>query len=39
MSWKEEYRRMLTDPADAVKCVRAGMRVYIHPGCAELVGR
>src|SRR3569832_1849451 len=22
-------------PADAMRCVESGMRVYIHPGCAE----
>ena len=35
MSWKEDYRRKVKSPAEALGCVRSGMRVYIHPGCAE----
>ena len=33
--WLEEYRRKLTTPAEALKVVNSGDRVYIHPGCAE----
>src|SRR5512146_3143612 len=35
MSWQVEYKRKLMNPQDAVRCVESGMRVYIHPGCAE----
>ncbi len=35
MSWREEYRRKLMSADEALRCVRSGMRVYIHPGCAE----
>lgn len=35
MTWNDAYRRKLTTPTDAVRCVSSGMRVYIHPGCAE----
>src|SRR5512135_861590 len=35
MSWDVDYKRKLMSPADAVRCVESGMRVYIHPGCAE----
>ena len=35
MSWDVDYKRKLMTPADAVRCVESGMRVYIHPGCAE----
>jgi len=35
MSWDVDYKRKLMNPADAVRCVESGMRVYIHPGCAE----
>ena len=35
MSWDVDYKRKLMGPADAVRCVESGMRVYIHPGCAE----
>jgi len=33
--WDIEYKRKLMDPHDALRCVESGMRVYIHPGCAE----
>lgn len=33
--WQEDYRRKLTTPREAVQCVQSGMRVHIHPGCAE----
>ncbi len=35
MSWDVDYKRKLMTPADALRCVESGMRVYIHPGCAE----
>ncbi len=35
MSWREEYRSKVMAPRDALRCVRSGTRVYIHPGCAE----
>lgn len=35
MSWDVDYKRKLMGAADAVRCVESGMRVYIHPGCAE----
>ncbi|MFB3814950.1 MAG: acetyl-CoA hydrolase/transferase family protein [Terriglobales bacterium] len=35
MSWREEYRRKCMTAHDALRCVESGMRVYIHPGCAE----
>ncbi len=45
-AWAEMYRRKVCDAAEALKSVKSGDRVYIHPGCAEpetlveaLVGR
>ncbi len=35
MSWREEYRSKVLAAHDALRCVRSGTRVYIHPGCAE----
>ena len=35
MSWIDQYRSKLVSAAEAVACVESGMRVYIHPGCAE----
>jgi len=35
MSWIDPYRSKLTTAREAVCCVESGMRVYIHPGCAE----
>lgn len=35
MSWIEQYRSKLVTASEAVSCVESGMRVYIHPGCAE----
>ena len=35
MSWIEQYRSKLVTAREAVSCVESGMRVYIHPGCAE----
>ena len=35
MSWQEDYKRKKVGPTEAVQCIHSGMRVYIHPGCAE----
>ena len=35
MSWIDQYRSKLMTASEAVSCVESGMRVYIHPGCAE----
>ena len=35
MNWQEEYKRKKGGPTEAVQCIQSGMRVYIHPGCAE----
>ena len=35
MSWELEYKKKLRTPDEALRCVESGMRVYIHPGCAE----
>ena len=35
MAWDIEYKRKLKEAHDALRCVESGMRVYIHPGCAE----
>ena len=35
MSWIDQYRDKLVTAHEAVACVESGMRVYIHPGCAE----
>src|SRR5215471_8770580 len=35
MSWIDQYRSKLMTAHEAVNCVQSGMRVYIHPGCAE----
>jgi len=35
MTWQEDYRRKVMQPREAVQCIQSGMRVYIHPGCAE----
>jgi len=35
MSWIDQYRSKLVTAREAVNCVESGMRVYIHPGCAE----
>jgi acyl-CoA hydrolase len=35
MSWIDQYRSKLVTADEAVACVESGMRVYIHPGCAE----
>src|SRR5690349_4152828 len=35
MSWIDHYRSRLMTAREALSCVESGMRVYIHPGCAE----
>ena len=35
MSRIDQYRSKLVTAREAVNCVESGMRVYIHPGCAE----
>jgi acyl-CoA hydrolase len=35
MTWQEEFRRKTVSAHEAVQSVQSGMRVYIHPGCAE----
>src|SRR5512146_284891 len=35
MSWQVEYKRKLMNARDALRCVESGMRVYMHPGCAD----
>ncbi len=34
-AWMLEYKSKLMSARDALRCVDSGMRVYIHPGCAE----
>lgn len=35
MAWRDDYRSKRQSAQEAVACVQSGMRVYIHPGCAE----
>jgi 4-hydroxybutyrate CoA-transferase len=35
MGWEAEYKQKLRGADEALCCVQSGMRVYIHPGCAE----
>ena len=35
MSWEKDYKRKAATAEEALRCVQSGMRVYIHPGCAE----
>lgn len=35
MSWQDAYRSKVMSASDALRCVESGIRVYIHPGCAE----
>jgi 4-hydroxybutyrate CoA-transferase len=35
MSWRKQFEKKLMDARRAVQVVNSGMRVYIHPGCAE----
>jgi acetyl-CoA hydrolase len=34
MHWIERYKAKLRTPAEAVKIISSGHRVYVHPGCA-----
>src|ERR1051325_3924029 len=34
MNWAYRYRQMVVTPAEAVRCIKSGQRVYVHPGCA-----
>ena len=33
MNWIDQYERKRTTAEDAVKCIKSGDRVLIHPGC------
>jgi acyl-CoA hydrolase len=35
MHWLEDYKQKIMPASEALRCVQSGMRVYIHPGCAE----
>lgn len=35
MNWAESYRRRVTTAAEAVKAIRSGDHVWIHPGCSN----
>jgi acyl-CoA hydrolase len=35
MSWESDYTRKILTADEAVRVIESGMRVYIHPGCAE----
>lgn len=35
MSWLSEYHSKVLSARDALRAIESGMRVYIHPGCAE----
>src|SRR5215469_15056840 len=35
MFWIDAYQSKLMTAREAVSCVESGMRLYIHPGCAE----
>jgi 4-hydroxybutyrate CoA-transferase len=35
MTWETEYSRKLQTADQALQILKSGMRVYIHPGCAE----
>jgi acyl-CoA hydrolase len=35
MSWQDEYHSKRMSAREALRWVESGMRVYIHPGCAE----
>jgi len=34
MQWQNEYRSKLRSAEEAVKVIKSGNRVYVHPGCA-----
>ena len=35
MSWIDVFKRKIVSPTEALRCIKSGDRVYIHPGCAE----
>ena len=35
MNWAESYRRRVTTAAEAVKAIRSGDHVWVHPGCSN----
>ena len=35
MNWAEDYRRRVTTAAEAVKAIRSGDHVWVHPGCSN----
>jgi acyl-CoA hydrolase len=35
MNWREPFRLRTVTAREAVQSIQSGMRVYIHPGCAE----
>ena len=35
MNWAEGYRRRVTTAAEAVKAIRSGDHVWVHPGCSN----
>jgi 4-hydroxybutyrate CoA-transferase len=35
MSWETEYTRKIKTADEALRFLKSGMRVYVHPGCAE----
>lgn len=34
MRWLEKYKSKIKSPEEAVKLIKSGQRVYVHPGCA-----
>jgi 4-hydroxybutyrate CoA-transferase len=34
MRWLEKYKSKIKSPEEAVKLIKSGFRVYVHPGCA-----
>lgn len=34
MKWIDSYNSKVCTPEEAVKAIKSGMRVYVHPGCA-----
>ena len=34
MRWLEKYKSKIQSPEEAVKLIKSGFRVYVHPGCA-----
>jgi 4-hydroxybutyrate CoA-transferase len=35
MAWIDDYKRKLVTADEALKCIKSGNRIAIHPGCAE----